>query len=74
MTVVEVAVRACREPTLVKALSWMAIYETERVVRQAIRWRETGVSTAASGGGWDTCFEACFEAVFAEWERTHRVP
>jgi len=59
--------------TLVRALSWMATYETERVARQAFRWKETEVETTAYGGGWGTCFDACFEAVFAEWERTHHV-
>ena len=67
MNIDEAVTRACTEPTLVKALSWIAIWEAERVVGQAFRWKETGVSTASHGGGWDTCFEYCFTRVLDAW-------
>ena len=67
MNIDEAVSRACMEPTLAKALSWIAVWETERVVEQALRWKVSGVSTASHGGGWDTCFEPCFTRVLSEW-------
>ena len=64
----EAAVRdACQEPTLEAALAHIAIWESERVVKQAIRHHETGVSTAGHGGGWDTCFLLCFREVLERY-------
>jgi len=59
----EALVRACKEDTLIKALSWIALWESERVVKQAKAFFETGTRTGSHGGGWDTCFEYCFNAV-----------
>lgn len=63
MNVDEAVARACAESTLADALSWIAIWDTERAIKQAILWKETGVSTASHGGGWDTCFKYLFERV-----------
>lgn len=63
MNITEAVKRACEEPTLSKALTWIAVWETERAVAQAFEWKRTGISTAGHGGGWDTCFERCFEEV-----------
>ena len=60
---------ACKEPTLLDALTWIAVWETERVVQQAKKYFETGVSTASHGGGWDTCFKVCFQRVMEAWEK-----
>lgn len=67
MNIDEAVKRALTEPTLAKALSWIAIWEAERAIKQAFRWKETGISTASHGGGWDTCFEYCFTRVLTEW-------
>jgi heme A synthase len=48
--------RALEETTLVKALVFIAIWETARVVNQA-RHSPT----------WDTCFERCFKDVIEAW-------
>jgi hypothetical protein len=69
MNIDEAVTRACAEPTLVKALSWIAIWETERVVQQAIQHEKTGVSTASHGGGWDTCFDFCFSLVITKFNQ-----
>jgi hypothetical protein len=69
MNIDEAVSRACREPTLVKALSFIAVWETERAIQQAMRWKETGISTASHGGGWDTCFEFCFDRVMAAYPK-----
>jgi hypothetical protein len=68
MNIDQAVARACEEPTLVKALSWIAVWEAERVVKQAFRWKESGgISTASHGGGYDTCFEYCFTRVLTAW-------
>ena len=67
MNMTEACLRACEEPTLEEALTWVARWETERVVAQALEWKRTGVSTAAHGGGWDTCFRVLFERLLIEW-------
>jgi hypothetical protein len=68
MNLEEAIKKACQEATLKKALSWIAIWETERVVRQAKKYFETGVSTASHGGGWDTCFEVLFGMVLDRYK------
>ena len=69
MNIDEAVIRACEETTLVSALSWIAVWETERVVAQAVRCDETGVRTASHGGKWDTCFGYCFSRLLAAWEK-----
>lgn len=64
--------RACQEPTLLDALNWIAVWESERVVRQARAYFETGVSTAGHGGGWDTCFRHCFSLVMKRYSTPTR--
>lgn len=59
--------KACEQPSLVDALTWIAVWESERAIQQARRFFETGTSTAAHGGGWDTCFKVCFERVMKEY-------
>lgn len=48
--------RACEEPSLLKALVWVAMWENDRAVKQA---REHS--------RWETCFERMFEGVFAKY-------
>ena len=63
MNINEAVKRACQEPTLLDALSWIAVWESERVVKQAHAFHNTGIRTGADGAGWDTCFKICFERV-----------
>jgi hypothetical protein len=66
---VEAAVtRACKEPTLIDALSWIAVWESERVVKQAHAFLTTGTRTGSNGGGWDTCFRRCFVLVMERYK------
>jgi hypothetical protein len=55
------------EPTLAKALARIAIWESDRAIRQALEWQRTGVSTASHGGAWDTCFNHLFQLAFERW-------
>lgn len=69
MNIDEAIKRALEEPTLIKALSWIAVWESERAIQQARRYFETKVPTGSHGGGWDTCFEYCFNRVSEAWSR-----
>ncbi len=61
MNLIEASAAACREPTLVAALTWIAVWETERVVKQA-----------RDNMQWETCFRVCFEQVTCDWAARHR--
>jgi len=52
MNITEATKRACQEPTLLKALTWICVWESERIVEQA-RKNPT----------WETCFGVCLESV-----------
>lgn len=59
---------ACKQPSLAKALNYIAIWETERAMQQYKNFLETGISTASNGKCWDTCFEVCFIEVLKKYE------
>ena len=70
---------ACEKPTLLDALTWICLWESERVVRQAltnctydgitIRRTEAGKDQEK---GWDTCFKVCLGAVMEAWHEKHK--
>lgn len=57
MNFTEALARALEEPTLAKALSWIAVWETERVVVQA-----------RNNPQWETCFEYSFKQVIERYK------
>ena len=59
MDITEATKKACEEPTLVDALTWICVWEGERAIKQA---REN-FGSGANGSGWDTCFKICLQAV-----------
>lgn len=52
LNITEATKRACEEPTLLDALAWICVWESERVVQQA---RENPQ--------WETCFKVCLRSV-----------
>lgn len=70
MNIKEAVGIACGQPTLLDALVYIAIWDTEHTVVQVKRHFETG-ETTPEGAGWETCFRTCFEAVFEEWQKKH---
>lgn len=68
MPLTEAVEKACQESTLLDALTWIAVWECERVVKQAREFARTGVSTSATGR-WDTLFRMCFAGVMEEWAK-----
>ena len=82
MNVPEAVKRACQEPTLEEAISWICVWETERVVRQALRNCRLvdGLVVVkknpdtSHGGGWDTCFYQLIREITWAWERRENKP
>ena len=62
----DVVTKACEESSLVGALSFVAVWENDRAVKQALRNEPT-----VDGKLWDTCFKRCFEEVFRAWVLKH---
>ena len=60
MNITDATKRACEEPTLLEALTWICIWESERVVRQV---RATDYPTI-----YETCFKVCLKSVFDLYE------
>ena len=76
MTLPEAAKKACGEPMLVDALSWICVWESERAIRQTfLNCRLEGESIIRTEAGrkgekgWDTCFRISLEAVMEEWDK-----
>jgi hypothetical protein len=56
--------KACKQPTLLDALTYMAIWESGRIVEQA----KDNLAMANLGmKSWDSCFNYCFKKVFEEY-------
>lgn len=69
MTLQEAVAKACQEPTLVDALVWIAMWENDRAVHQALRNTESG-QRDPNGRLWDTLFRRCFEEVLKQYKIT----
>jgi len=67
----EAVKRALEEPDLEEALTSICVWESERVVKQAHEYLNTGVSTVGDGKGWDTWFGHCIRLVTEEWARRY---
>lgn len=57
MNVSEAVERACEEPTLIDALSWICVWESERVIKQA-----------EQNECWETLFKHCIQLVMEKYE------
>jgi hypothetical protein len=63
LNLTQAVARAVQEPTLLDALSWIAIWDNDRAVRQAFR----GVRDPNSGALWETNFLFLFKQVTEAW-------
>ena len=64
MNISEAVNRAIKEPTLVDALSWICVWESERIVRQV----QNNYGSGTNGAGWDTCFRICIKSVMESYK------
>jgi hypothetical protein len=68
LNITEAIKRSLEEPTLTKALCWIAVWENDRAVHQALRNNASG-ERGYDGRMWDTCFEHCFDEVIFAWNK-----
>lgn len=69
MNITEATDKACEEPTLAKALSWICIWETERIIKQYKKNLDAG-TTEANGGMWETLFKHCIQNVMGAYKES----
>lgn len=63
LTINQAVAKACEEPTLLDAMSWICVWESERAIKQASERYGSGVN----GAGWDTCFKVCLKLVMESY-------
>lgn len=66
MNIEEIISNALEEDSLAGALSYAAVIETSRAVKEAIRNKESGEMTS-QGGLYDTCFLFLFKMILDKW-------
>jgi len=62
MNINQAAERACQEPTLLDALTWICVWESERAIKQA---KKNLVDV--EGKVWDTFFKICLKSVIDKY-------
>ena len=55
--------RACKESTLLDALTWICVWESERAIRQVRK----NYGSGTDGAGWDTCFKYSLKRVMESY-------
>ena len=68
MNITEAVKTACQEPTLLDALTWICVWESERAINQARFNLGSGSDRAGWNAGWDTCFRICIEHVMKNYQ------
>jgi hypothetical protein len=58
---------ACEEPTLLDALSWISIWEFERVLPLAHKFLNGESPRQLDGRGWDTCIKYLHKQVMEQF-------
>lgn len=68
MTLEEATEQACKAPTLLDALAWIAVWEAKRGIRDAIEHVMWGAPKNEDDPSWHSCFRACFKGVLAKYD------
>ena len=61
MNLIESVKEACTKPTLLDALTYVAIWESERAIKQA-----------KENPQWETCFRFCFKEVMKNYKKEEK--
>ena len=69
MNIKEATNRALQEESLLDAITFMAIWENDRAVKQAIRNYESEERNP-DGSMYDTCFRSAFQYLLSKYEQT----
>lgn len=64
MNIDEAVAEAIKQSTLIDALTWICIWESERIVKQV----RNNLGSGSNGAGWDTCFKVCIERTMAAYK------
>ena len=67
MNIGEATKMACEEKTLIDALSFICVWESERIVKQAHKNLTNNTPANADGAMWETCFKVCISSVIKLW-------
>ena len=67
MNYVEAVEKACEQPTLIDALSWISVWECERVIPEAHKFLNGEKERGGNGQGWDTCFRFLIHEVMQRY-------
>lgn len=67
MNIIKAVKRACEEPTLLDALSWICVWESERAIKQAYEYAISNKRTH-DGAGWEICFKHCIKLVMESYK------
>lgn len=62
MNITKAVNKACQEPTLIDALTWICTWESERIVKQA---RENST--------WETLFRYCIREVMEQYPKDYQI-
>ena len=65
MNITEATKIACQQPTLLDALTYICVWESERAIAQA----RNNYGSGANGAGWDTCFKTCLKSVIDKYPK-----
>jgi hypothetical protein len=65
----EVIAEACDKPTLHGALTYAAVWESERVIPVAHEFLSGRKPVGPNGQGWDSCFSYLIRHVLEEWPK-----
>lgn len=68
MNITEATEIACKESTLLDALSHICVWESERVVEQAHRNLTNNTPINGDLAMWESCFKTCIKSVMENYE------
>lgn len=59
--------KACKEPTLLDALSWICVWENERVIPIAMDAKLGKIPRGPNSQGWNSCFKFLIKEVMEQY-------
>ena len=67
MNITEATAKACEQPTLIDALSWICVWETKRIIKRYKKNLNTAI-IETNHGVWKACFNYCIENVMDNYK------
>lgn len=73
MNFTEAIDKACEESTLLNALSWISVWECERVIPVAHSFLNGEKNHGPNNQGWDTCFKFLLKEVMEQYPQKQMI-